>query len=59
MCLLFSYQPKESTSIGLYVMAEAISPEHSYFEMEILDTGRVNSIGKNWNYYQENLPLLK
>ncbi|XP_076353032.1 SPRY domain-containing protein 3-like isoform X2 [Tachypleus tridentatus] len=36
---LISYVPDETDQVGVYVAADSLSPENSYFEVEILDMG--------------------
>lgn len=43
--LFHSYMRSMFEGVGLYVAARPLSPENSYFEIEILDTGQIAAIG--------------
>ncbi len=42
----FSYVLNDEGKVGVYIAAQPLIPEHSYFEMEIIDTGILGAIGK-------------
>ena len=42
----FSYAENDIDRVGVYIAASPLTPEHNYFEVEILDTGIVGAIGK-------------
>ncbi|CAL1291002.1 unnamed protein product [Larinioides sclopetarius] len=41
---LLSYAPDEFGNVGMYVAAEPLTPEHNYFEIEIVDPGVESNI---------------
>jgi len=45
-CIFYSYAQNGVGKVGLYIAANPLTPEHSYFEVEILDTGIMGAIGK-------------
>jgi len=46
---LSSYNGQDGGKVGLYISAKPITKEKNYFEVEIIDTGVLGTIG--WLYY--------
>uniref|UniRef100_T1IP15 B30.2/SPRY domain-containing protein n=1 Tax=Strigamia maritima TaxID=126957 RepID=T1IP15_STRMM len=43
-CDLISYVPDDAERVGVYVGAQPLSPDHNYFEIELIDTGMAATI---------------
>ncbi len=43
--IYFSYAANDDGRVGVYVTANPLTPENSYYEVEILDTGMLGAIG--------------
>lgn len=56
---ILSYAENDIDRVGLYIAASPLTPEHNYFEVEILDTGIIGAIGVGlvpYNYSLEAQP---
>ncbi|XP_077978116.1 SPRY domain-containing protein 3-like [Glandiceps talaboti] len=42
---ILSYVPDHLRRVGLYIAAEPLTPDHSYYEVELIDTGELGTIG--------------
>ncbi|KAK2144810.1 hypothetical protein LSH36_729g02038 [Paralvinella palmiformis] len=52
---ILSYAQNGVGKVGLYIAANPLTPEHSYFEVEILDTGIMGAIGVGLVPYRYSL----
>ena len=44
----FSYLANPHNQVGIYIASDPLSPEDYYFEVEILDSGNLATIGEIW-----------
>lgn len=51
--LYFSYACEENNKTKLYIAANSLTVERSYFEVEVVDTGQLGAIGKILNFINE------